>query len=630
MSAPSIQYATRSLKQLGLINGPPSWQPVAQFQKPEGAVKVYRYSADGRLFASCTATGVQILDASTGAAVNEIAVKSVIDLAFSPMGTQLQTWERQVKPADGEPPHRNLRVFDVATGQELASFSQKSIEGWEIQYSEDETKAVRCVTNELHVFDPAKWDSGIAEKLRLEGITSVTISPGRSPNVALFVAEKKGAPATVKIHSLAALAVPSCSKTFYKADKIQMKWNKSGTNLLFLTQTDVDKTGKSYYGETNLYLMNSAGQFDCRVTLDKEGGIHDFAWSPNDREFAVTYGYMPAKTVIFDARVKIINDFGTNPRNFLSYNPQGRLLCIAGFGNLAGQVDVWDRQTLKKVTTIDAPNTVHCEWSPDGRYLLCATLSPRLRVDNGIKVYHFTGGLMHVDAIEELYQASWRPANPGFWPMSGPLDPAPAASIAVTTAPAPKPATAGGAYRPPHARGTLTPSVYKREDEGGAAYTSNGTNPFPHSGGNNGREVPGFAARNARRGIPGAPPGAGQGAEDPLANRKKKKNGDKKKNKGQHAANADDGGADSSSAPASGAATPQAVPELAPPVPEVAQPEPTLSPEDKKRRAIVKKLTAIEQLKAKKAAGEKLELTQHKKLESEAELRKELEALGAK
>lgn len=46
-----------------------------------------------------------------------------------------------------------------------------------------------------------------------------------------------------------------------------MKWNKSGTNLLFLTQTDVDKTGKSYYGETNLYLMNSAGQFDCRVTL---------------------------------------------------------------------------------------------------------------------------------------------------------------------------------------------------------------------------------------------------------------------------------------------------------------------------------------------------------------------------
>ncbi|GAA5922836.1 translation initiation factor 2A [Sporobolomyces koalae] len=606
MSAPSIQYATRSLKQLGLINGPPSWQPVAQFQKPEGAVKVYRYSADGRFFASVTSTGVQVLDASTAAVVTDISVKGVIDIAFSPQGSQLQTWERQVKPAEGEPPHRNLRVFDIASGQEIASFSQKSIEGWELQYSEDESKAIRCVTNELHVYHPASFEQGIAEKLRVEGITS-------------------GGPASVKVHSLLALASPSCSKTFYKADKIQMKWNKSGTNLLFMTQTDVDKTGKSYYGETNLYLMNAAGQFDCRVTLDKEGGIHDFAWSPNDREFAVTYGYMPAKTVIFDARVKIINDFGTNPRNFLSYNPQGRLLCIAGFGNLAGQVDVWDRQTLKKVTTIDAPNTVHCEWSPDGRYLLCATLSPRLRVDNGIKVYHFTGGLMHVDSIEELYQASWRPANPGFWPMSGPLDPAPVASISVASTPAPKPAATGGAYRPPHARGTLTPSVYKREDEGGAAYDANGANPFPRDNAREGNG--GFAARNARRGIPGAPPpGAPVNAEDPLANRRKKKGGDKKAkgNKGQQQQE------DGSSTPASGTATPQPVPELAPPVPEVPAVEPSLSPEDKKRRAIVKKLTAIEQLKAKKAAGEKLELTQHKKLESEAELRKELDALGSK
>jgi len=113
---------------------------------------------------------------------------------------------------------------------------------------------------------------------------------------------------------------------------------------------------------------------------------------------------MPAKTVIFDQRVKVIADLGLNPRNFLSYNPQGRLLCVAGFGNLAGQIDIYDRQTLKKVTTFEAPNTVHCEWSPDGRFLMCATLSPRLRVDNGIKVYHFSGGLMHVQEIVELYQ----------------------------------------------------------------------------------------------------------------------------------------------------------------------------------------------------------------------------------
>ncbi|KAF8989380.1 hypothetical protein BDQ17DRAFT_1256896 [Cyathus striatus] len=60
-------------------------------------------------------------------------------------------------------------------------------------------------------------------------------------------------------------------------------------------------------------------------------------------------------------------------------------------------------------TTIDAPNTSHCEWSSCGRFLLTAFLSPRLRVDNGIKTWHCIGMLQHLQAIEEPYQESWQP-----------------------------------------------------------------------------------------------------------------------------------------------------------------------------------------------------------------------------
>lgn len=102
------------------------------------------------------------------------------------------------------------------------------------------------------------------------------------------------------------------NKTFYKADQVQMYWNDLGTNLLVLTQTDVDKTGKSYYGgnmdhhyskredvvrnwtfchiETNLYYLAVAGNFDCRVPLDKDGPVHDVTWGPDSKEFVVVYG----------------------------------------------------------------------------------------------------------------------------------------------------------------------------------------------------------------------------------------------------------------------------------------------------------------------------------------------------
>ena len=48
---------------------------------------------------------------------------------------------------------------------------------------------------------------------------------------------------------------------------MQLKWNDHGTILLVLAQTEVDKTGKSYYGETTLYLLSSSGGLDSRIDL---------------------------------------------------------------------------------------------------------------------------------------------------------------------------------------------------------------------------------------------------------------------------------------------------------------------------------------------------------------------------
>jgi len=68
--------------------------------------------------------------------------------------------------------------------------------------------------------------------------------------------------------------------------------------------------------------------------------------------------------------------------------------------------------------------------------------------------------------------------------------------------------------------------------------------------------------------------------------------------------------------------------------PDVASPlspggDGTLDPVQKKIRNLSKKLKAIDELKEKAQRGEKLETTQHKKIESEAEIRKELNGLMA-
>lgn len=260
---------------------------------------------------------------------------------------------------------------------------------------------------------------------------------------------------------------------------------------------------------------------------------------------------MPAKAMIFDQRVRTLHDFGSSPNNYISFNPQGRLILLAGFGNLAGKIDIVDRRTLNKVTTIDAPNTSHCDWSPDGRFLLTATLSPRLRVDNGIKIWHCTGPLVHVKMIEELYQTGWRPSpveNVPPFPSQIPVAPEPSESVKEWEKTQRKPTTGvkiAGAYRPPGARGLATPAIFKREDEGGlpnrslnASPGGSGVNtpsrhynrsPAPpgapgYGGGYNGDGGSGYG----RRHVPGAPPPAAGGGPD-NENKKKKKKGGKNK-----------------------------------------------------------------------------------------------------
>lgn len=536
--------------------------------------RMVQYSPDGRLFVVATDGATRIYDASTLALVHEIAIEKAIEVAFSPLGTYLSTWERPVRTETkgGASYSKNLRVWRTADGSLAGEFERRQIEGCFPQFTQDEKYALRISGSELHVFDPTDFARGPVGRMRAENMASFSLSPGERPSVAVFFPEKSGAPAAVRIYSLASIlqspgaATHVAQKSFFKADSVTFKWNAAGSSLLLMTATDHDQSGKSYYGETNLYMLSARGDFDCRVSLDKEGPIHDFEWNPNSREFIVIYGYMPAKAVLFSYRVNVIAELGTQPRNFIAFNLQGRLFCLAGFGNLAGTVDIWDRENLDKgkLYSLNASNASVLQWSPDGQLILTGTLSPRLRVENGVRIWHCTGALVHVDMIDELYQAMWRPSAqvPPF-PANIPAAPTPSAAAAAEGA---KQASARpvGAYRPPGARGSATTSVTEalRRDDGSApAYVP------PGSRGSRGRRVPGAPDRS-RAEKPKAP---SMGA-------------------------ADVGGSGDSSV-------------------------------EKKVRNLSKKLKAIGELKERRDRGETLEQTQLQKIEGEAELRRELAAL---
>lgn len=234
--------------------------------------------------------------------------------------------------------------------------------------------------------------------------------------IAVFTQNKKDAPASVKIFNMGEFKSPVAQKAFFRADSVQFKWNKVGSHLLAFTHTDMDATGQSYYGETNVYYLDKFGKFDCRIDFDKAGPIHDVAWNPTGREFVIVYGTMPSKATLFDHRANPIYEFGEAARNTVKFNQKGRLLFIGGFGNLSGEIDVWDRKGFQKLSTFQASNSSTCEWSPDGKHILTSTLYKRLKVDNGFMIWHYSGVLIHQTDVKEMYQVEWQPSAEDTWP----------------------------------------------------------------------------------------------------------------------------------------------------------------------------------------------------------------------
>lgn len=123
-----------------------------------------------------------------------------------------------------------------------------------------------------------------------------------------------------------------------------------------MASTEVDSTGASYYGNQTLHYLSTKGD-TCTVPLNKEGPIHAVEWSPKGNEFCVVFGFMPAKATFFNLKCDPIFELDDAPRNCIYYNPFGSIVLIAGFGNLRGNVQVWDVKKKKKITDFQASDS---------------------------------------------------------------------------------------------------------------------------------------------------------------------------------------------------------------------------------------------------------------------------------
>lgn len=136
-------------------------------------------------------------------------------------------------------------------------------------------------------------------------------------------------------------------------------------------------------------------------------------WNPRSSEFIVICGFMPASSVLFgnDCKPKFI--FGKNHRNHILFNPFPKYLMLAGFGNLSGDIEIWDMDRLKSIGKCNSNSASYVKWSPDGTKFLTTVCSPHIRVDNDYKIFDLAGNLLYHANLKHtsVFDVQWRPGK---------------------------------------------------------------------------------------------------------------------------------------------------------------------------------------------------------------------------
>jgi len=412
------------------------------------------FSRTGHQFVLANQENIQVYCCKTRQILYELPKKRVSALEYSPKDTFLLLFEPFTTVA-GEDEKPNLHIYKSNNGELVASYIQKRQSEWAPIWTNDESVFGRLQQGQIWFYEVPNFER-YANRLTIEGLQVFSIGNSNAPHtIATFIKGKKGIPDCVRLVPYPNLKATISSKSFFNFDHVNMKWNFKGSALLVLCSTDMSEN--SYYGDTILQHLNRNGD-SSSIQLSKAGPIYSMEWSPIADEFCVVYGFMPSKATVFNSKCDVAWEMSSGAKNVAYYSFDGLHLALCGFGNVAGNIEVWNMKDRKRISQIEALDTTHFQWCYDNHHFVTATTAPRLRVKNGFKVWRLTGELIYeykTNENQELWQVLWQPGS--FPHGERPAVAGPSGSEAGK----PK---AAAAYRPPHLRNTTRQVPKLHED----------------------------------------------------------------------------------------------------------------------------------------------------------------------
>jgi len=360
---------------------------------------------------------------------------------------------------------KNYIIWVVATEKPLLSFVtldlpgptndsegnpiKKKIQWPAFKWSADSKYVARMNPGQsISVYELPRMNLMKKTSIKIEGVVDFEWSPSNPQRdnikeyeqlLCYWTPELGSNPAKVGLMSIPSEEIVRTRNLFNVSDA-KLHW-QSESAFVCIKVDRHSKSKKSMATNLEIFRVKEKG-VPVEVVDSLKDTVINFAWEPKgDRFVIITAGevpqgsQIPPKTAVsFFApekakgnavgNFKLIRTIDKKNNNAIHWSPNGRFVIVATVLSQQGyDLDFWDfdfegekdekekdlTANLQLMGTADHYGVTDIEWDPSGRFVATSASVWKHRMENGYHLYSFAGQLLREEPIEQFKQWTWRP-----------------------------------------------------------------------------------------------------------------------------------------------------------------------------------------------------------------------------
>ncbi|EGW29938.1 uncharacterized protein SPAPADRAFT_63565 [Spathaspora passalidarum NRRL Y-27907] len=377
--------------------------------------------------------------------------KYMVTLSPVPITLPDRISDRASFPFGPESQGHKLVIWNLATGEPAKTFAlpphlegQKEMPWPLVKWSHDDKYCARQGPDALAIYETPSFQLLDKKLVKIEGIQDFEWAPAGVPLhnsktpggeyvLSYWTPESTNQTARVSLMQVPSKEVLRTINLF-QVSGCKMHWQNEG-KLLCVKVDRHTKSGKTVF--SNLEFFRTSERDIPVEKLELKEVVINFSWEPKSERF-VTISRLddgnpnpaiPKNTISFYAvesakggKARVFKNYKkieNKHSNSVYWSPKGRYVVVATISRSSGELEFFDVSfddenkknpaNVKLLNTTKFSGMTNLSWDPSGRFVAAWSSSWLHSIENGYRLYEFTGSLLREQTIDQFREFIWRP-----------------------------------------------------------------------------------------------------------------------------------------------------------------------------------------------------------------------------